>query len=134
MKKFLLTLTFALALGLASTALAQTQTAPTKPRPKVIVIGVNGMEMDIIRPLMIKGELPNLSSVVNRGAYGKLRTVNMPNCPRVYSTIFTSTQPEEHGVRPSSTFQESQQGEQGQGDETEACQLGVADRDGPVGR
>ena len=56
------------------------------------------MEMDIIRPLMIKGELPNLSSVVSRGAYGKLRTVPAPNCPRVYSTIFTSTKPEEHGV------------------------------------
>lgn len=56
------------------------------------------MEMDIIRPLMIKGELPNLSSVVNRGTYGKLRTVNAPNCPRVYSTIFTSPKPEEHGV------------------------------------
>jgi predicted AlkP superfamily phosphohydrolase/phosphomutase len=36
--------------------------------------------------------------VIKNGAHGKLRTVNAPNCPRVYSTIFTSTQPEEHGV------------------------------------
>src|SRR4029077_15610184 len=94
-------LLFLLALCLATIPLAfgQPQTATAaKAKPKVIVIGVNGMEMDIIRPLMIKGEMPNLSSVVNRGAYGKLRTVNAPNCPRVYSTIFTSTQPEEHGV------------------------------------
>jgi len=28
----------------------------------------------------------------------KLRTVSAPNCPRVYSTLFTSTTPEEHGV------------------------------------
>ncbi|MDP9147144.1 MAG: alkaline phosphatase family protein, partial [Acidobacteriota bacterium] len=76
---------------------AQT-TKQSKPRPHVIVVGVNGMELDMIRPLMLKGDLPNLARVVNNGAYGKLRTVSAPNCPRVYSTIFTSTKPEEHGV------------------------------------
>jgi predicted AlkP superfamily phosphohydrolase/phosphomutase len=77
---------------------AREQTAPAKARPRVIVVGVNGMEMDIIRPLILKGEMPNLSRVIERGAYGKLRTVSAPNCPRVYSTLFTSTNPEEHGV------------------------------------
>src|SRR3984893_11328265 len=69
-----------------------------KPRPHVVIVGVNGMELDIIRPLLLKGRMPNLSSVIERGAYGKLRTVSAPNCPRVYSTFFTSTKPEEHGV------------------------------------
>src|ERR1700724_1703422 len=69
-----------------------------KPRPHVVVIGVNGMELDVIRPLLLEGKMPNLSSVIKKGAYGKLRTVSSPNCPRVYSTFFTSTKPEEHGV------------------------------------
>jgi predicted AlkP superfamily phosphohydrolase/phosphomutase len=69
-----------------------------KPRPKVVVIGVNGMEWDILRPLLLQGKLPNLARVIDNGTYGKLRTVSSPNCPRVYSTIFTSTQPDEHGV------------------------------------
>ena len=69
-----------------------------KPKPHVIVIGVNGMELDVIRPLILEGKMPNLASVVKKGAYGKLRTVSAPNCPRVYSTLFTSTTPEEHGV------------------------------------
>src|SRR5215468_4985632 len=69
-----------------------------KAKPHVIVLGVNGMELDIIRPLLLKGEMPNLAKVIKSGAYGKLRTVNAPNCPRVYSTMFTSTKPEEHGV------------------------------------
>src|SRR3984885_12253751 len=69
-----------------------------KPAPRVVVIGVNGMEMDVLRPLLLQGKMPNLSSVIKRGAYGKLRTVSAPNCPRVYSTLFTSTKPEEHGV------------------------------------
>src|SRR5258708_25240847 len=69
-----------------------------KPKPHVVVIGVNGMELDVIRPLLLEGKMPNLSSVIKKGAYGKLRTVSAPNCPRVYSTFFTSTKPEEHGV------------------------------------
>jgi predicted AlkP superfamily phosphohydrolase/phosphomutase len=71
---------------------------PAKGKPRVIVIGVNGMELDIVRPLLLRGQMPNLASVIDRGAYGKLRTVQSPNCPRVYSTLFTSTNPEEHGV------------------------------------
>lgn len=76
---------------------AQDASTP-KAKPRVIVLGVNGMELDIIRPLLLKGQIPNLASVIDRGAYGKLRTVSAPNCPRVYTTLFTSTDPEEHGV------------------------------------
>jgi predicted AlkP superfamily phosphohydrolase/phosphomutase len=82
---------------LAWTSLGQAQST-VKPQPRVVVVGVNGMELDVIRPLLLKGDLPNLAKVIKNGAYGKLRTVNAPNCPRVYSTMFTSTPPEEHGV------------------------------------
>jgi predicted AlkP superfamily phosphohydrolase/phosphomutase len=67
-------------------------------RPHVIVVGVNGMEWDIIRPLLLRGELPNFAKVVQRGVYGKMRTLSAPNCPKVYSSIATSTPPEEHGI------------------------------------
>ena len=77
--------------------LGQAQSS-AKPKPRVMVFSVNGMELDVIRPLLLEGKMPNLSSVIKRGAYGKLRTVSAPNCPRVFSTIFTSTKPEEHGV------------------------------------
>jgi predicted AlkP superfamily phosphohydrolase/phosphomutase len=95
MKK-LLSVVFSL-LVVVAVSNAQTQTPPKK-HPHVVVVGVNGMELDVIRPLILKGQMPNLERFVNNGAYGKLRTVSAPNCPRVYSTIFTSTQPDEHGV------------------------------------
>ena len=69
-----------------------------KPRARVLVIGVNGMEWDIVRPLLLKGELPNLAKVISNGVHGKLKTPSAPNCPRAYSTLFNSTNPEEHGV------------------------------------
>src|SRR3981081_3383645 len=75
----------------------QTQST-AKTKPHVVVIGVNGMELDVIRPLLLQGKMPNLSSVIKKGSYGELRRVSAPNCPRVYSPLFTSTKPEEHGV------------------------------------
>lgn len=92
-----ISLLFVSLLLVPASILAQTPSA-AKPKPHVVVIGVNGMELDIIRPLLLKGQMPNLASVIEKGAYGKLRTVGAPNCPRVYSTLFTSTYPEEHGV------------------------------------
>src|ERR1700675_1623056 len=88
---------FFISLLLAAAVHGQNQVKPA-PRPHVVVVGVNGMELDVIRPLLLKGAMPNLEHVINNGAYGKLRRVSAPNCPRVYSTIFTSTEPDEHGV------------------------------------
>ena len=76
-------------------ALPQVQTQ-SKSRPRVIVIGVNGMEWDILRPLLVQGELPNLASMTRRGVYGKLRTLSAPNCPKVYTAVATSTPPEQN--------------------------------------
>src|ERR1700722_14466339 len=90
---------FALALLASSPVLLYAQAQPSaKAKPRVVVVGVNGIELDVIRRMVLEGKMPNLASVIKKGAYGKLRTVSAPNCPRVYSTLFTSTKPEEHGV------------------------------------
>src|ERR1700736_4650214 len=74
---------FFISVLLAATAVHGQNQAKPAPRPHVVVIGVNGMELDVIRPLLLKGAMPNLERVINNGAY---------------STIFTSTEPDEHGV------------------------------------
>lgn len=77
-------------------AAAADRTATTQP--KVFVLGVNGAEWDIIRPLLARGEMPNLQRVMENGVSGKLRTVSAPNCPKVYATLFTSVSPQENGI------------------------------------
>ncbi len=67
-------------------------------RPRVIVLGVNGAEWDILRPLLVRGEMPNLARVIERGVSGKMRTISAPNCPKIYSIFETSTPPEENGI------------------------------------
>ena len=78
-------------------AQAQVANASSK-RPKVIVLGVNGAELDILRPLLVRGEMPNLAKVIENGVSGKLKTVSSPNCPKVYTAIETGTPPEQNGV------------------------------------
>jgi predicted AlkP superfamily phosphohydrolase/phosphomutase len=87
---------FFLACLLVSTSLAQQSTA--RPKPKVIMLGVNGAELDIILPLIVRGDMPNLARVMENGVYGRLKTVAAPNCPKAYSVIETSTPPDENGV------------------------------------
>lgn len=85
----------------ASALVAETpQAAPAQKsaRPRVIVLGVNGMEWDVVRPLLLRGEMPNLARVIDNGVHGKLKTLSAPNCPKVYTAIATSTPPEENGI------------------------------------
>jgi predicted AlkP superfamily phosphohydrolase/phosphomutase len=63
-----------------------------------MVLSVNGAEWDIIKPLLLRGEMPNLAKVIERGVAGKLRTTASPVCPKVYSVMFTSTPTMEHGI------------------------------------
>ena len=88
-----------IALGVSLLCFLRVQLQATeKPKPHVIVVGVNGMEWDFIRPLILRGEAPNLAKLIQRGVYGKLRTLSAPNCPKVYTTICTGTPPEANGI------------------------------------
>src|SRR5260370_2016422 len=60
-------------------------------KPRTILVSVNGMELDIIRPLLLKDQMPNLTRVIAKGSYRKLRTVSAPHCPGCYSTLYTLT-------------------------------------------
>ena len=96
-------LTFHLLAFLLVAAVAQAEAPQAGPaqkavKPHVIVLGVNGMEWDIVRPLLVRGEMPNLAHLIANGTSGYLKTISSPNCPKVYTTFFTSTPPPENGI------------------------------------
>jgi predicted AlkP superfamily phosphohydrolase/phosphomutase len=98
--RFMSACAFVCALFLTAPAWSQ-QTSNGQTRvehPRVLVIGVNGAEWDIIRPLILRGEMPNLANMMENGVSGKLQTTSDPNCPKVYSAIFTSTPDTENGI------------------------------------
>ena len=96
-KRISLTILVAAILVTTSGVASAQQQAVTK-KLRVIMLGVNGAEWDIIKPLLVRGEMPNLAWVISRGVSGKLRTVSAPNCPKIYSIFETSRPPEENGI------------------------------------
>lgn len=83
---------------MATCAIAANPPQSAAKKPRVIVIGVNGAEWDLLRPLLVKGDLPNLSWVIRHGVSGKLRTASAPNCPKIYSIFETGAPPTENGI------------------------------------
>lgn len=69
----------------------------TKSR-KVIVLGIDGLDPNIMERMMDSGQLPNFSKLSVIGSYSKLMTVNPPQSPVVWSSIATGNNPGYHGV------------------------------------
>jgi predicted AlkP superfamily phosphohydrolase/phosphomutase len=87
-----------LAAFLAPSPVRGQEVSKAQPKPRIVLFGVNGAEWDIIKPLLLRGEMPNLARVIERGVSGKMRTISAPNCPKIYSIFETSTPPQENGI------------------------------------
>jgi predicted AlkP superfamily phosphohydrolase/phosphomutase/Flp pilus assembly protein TadD len=66
--------------------------------PRVVVIGLDGLEWDILDPLLARGELPNLQRFVEEGASGVLQSEAPLLSPIIWTTIATGLGPDRHGV------------------------------------
>jgi predicted AlkP superfamily phosphohydrolase/phosphomutase len=69
------------------------------PAAKVLVIGLDGLEWDLVTPMVADGELPNLARLIERGVHGKLRSLEpLAKSPTIWTTIATGKTPQEHGI------------------------------------
>ncbi|MCP4247203.1 MAG: sulfatase-like hydrolase/transferase [bacterium] len=66
--------------------------------PKVALIGIDGGEWNVIRPLIEAGELPNLARLVREGASGELASYGLLASPQIWTTIVTGKHFDEHGI------------------------------------
>jgi len=81
-------------------ALAACGTAPKARTARVLLIGLDGAEWNLMRPLMEKGEMPNLKRLADSGVWGDLRSLEpLQKSPAIWTTIATGKPPEEHGIR-----------------------------------
>jgi predicted AlkP superfamily phosphohydrolase/phosphomutase len=65
---------------------------------KVVVIGLDGATFDIIDPLIAKGRMPNLHSIIKRGVRGDLESTIPPLSPVAWTSFMTGTKPGKHGI------------------------------------
>src|SRR4029077_12425276 len=52
----------------------------------------------VIRPLLEKGEMPNLAGLLSQGAHGNIATIYPPLSPMLWTSIATGKRPHKHGI------------------------------------
>ena len=70
----------------------------TSPRTKVLLIGLDGAEWNIIRPLVRQGKLPNLARLMREGVSGTLYSSKPLLSPLIWTTIATGKKPIKHNI------------------------------------
>jgi len=65
---------------------------------KILVIGIDGGTLDIVLPMVQEGKLPNLSKLIQNGAYGTLMSSIPPVTAPAWASFITGTNPGQHGV------------------------------------
>ena len=74
-----------------------TELETVNPR-KVMVLGVDGGTLDLIRPWADAGLLPTFARLMQEGSWGTLRTIVPPVTPTAWSSFLTGTNPGKHGL------------------------------------
>jgi len=90
-------LTLAVLAGLIScSGAAPERTVPEGQR--FLVIGVDGLEWDVLLPLLHQGRMPTLQGLMARGHHGKLETFAPARSPAIWTSIATGKTMENHGI------------------------------------
>jgi len=77
----------------AAVAVSQTE----EPAP-VALLGLDGMEWSVMKPLLEAGRLPNFATLIQRGAIGYLDNGELSYSPVIWNTIFTGRSEAEHDI------------------------------------
>jgi len=65
---------------------------------RVLVLGLDGLDPEVVDLLMSEGKLPNFAKLRQDGAYGRLTSQKPLLSPIIWTTIATGKGPESHGI------------------------------------
>jgi tetratricopeptide (TPR) repeat protein len=65
---------------------------------KILLIGWDAADWNVIHPLMDRGEMPHLESLVNQGVMGNLATLYPELSPMLWTSIATGKRAFKHGI------------------------------------
>ncbi|HUA20261.1 MAG TPA: alkaline phosphatase family protein [Bryobacteraceae bacterium] len=72
------------------------------PQPRqsqrVVLIGWDAADWNLLNPLIDAGLMPNLRGLIERGAMGKMATMQPPLSPLLWTTAVTGMKPDRHGI------------------------------------
>ncbi len=90
-------------LFLTSCGRVETEAEPVSR--KVVILGIDGLEWDIMGPLLESGRLPNFARLIHEGVWGELRSLEFLESPMIWTSIATGKSPEKHGITGFTTKQ-----------------------------
>jgi predicted AlkP superfamily phosphohydrolase/phosphomutase len=65
---------------------------------KVLVLGMDGMDPDLVRRFVAEGVMPNFKKLIAAGQFGELQTTTPPHSPVAWSSFITGCNPGGHGI------------------------------------
>jgi len=64
----------------------------------VVLIGVDGLEWNVLLPMMRDGDLPVMTRLMEQGTGGKLETFRPTRSPVIWTSVVTGKVPRKHGI------------------------------------
>jgi predicted AlkP superfamily phosphohydrolase/phosphomutase len=65
---------------------------------KLIVLGIDGMDPQLLRQYMAEGKMPNFAALAARGSFLELQTSIPPQSPVAWANLITGMNPGGHGI------------------------------------
>ena len=73
-------------------------TAAADNVPRVVVLGIDGMDPDLLQKFVAEGRMPNFERMMKEGAFSRLGTSIPPQSPVAWSNFSTGMDPGGHGI------------------------------------
>ncbi len=68
------------------------------PLARVLYLGVDGMDWEVLGPMIARGELPHLARLAREGVRAELQAFEPMVSPMLWTTAITGRGPDEHGI------------------------------------
>ncbi len=65
---------------------------------RVLVLGLDGLDWDMVLPWVEAGDMPNLARLMGAGTWGRMQTLVPTLSPLIWTTIATGVSPDRHGI------------------------------------
>src|SRR2546428_11166870 len=65
---------------------------------KVLIVGLDAATLDLIKPWIGEGKLPNLAQLMKEGASGRLASILPPITPPAWTSFMTGKNPGKHRI------------------------------------
>src|ERR1041384_6268237 len=91
-------LKLSLVICLAAAALSCHSTPTWQGDQKLIILGIDGMDPQLLKQYMAEGKMPNFSALAQQGSFRQLTTSIPPQSPVAWSNLITGMNAGVHGI------------------------------------